>query len=371
MTLASDVQGAPDRASSRSNEGSVGWRLTGIAVVGVAIALSGLALVASVPFDGPARIAVGASLLTGVLVGAALIGIEYALDQRRVAREAALREQLFHLIGEAADDSLATFVAAHFESAWGWFGSLVPDVVGGDEVAIDDMPALARPSGWIWPQDARDLRMSLMWRIEEMADDRSWWRSPEDLAATDAIFFAVTDIAERFGLGLDAADDARLHGAGTATLRRLMGIAQRLSEAGDPIGASRIDQQVNAISFRDTPSYAPRLPGWGDETYDYIIPNEENPLRTLRRELAWITAELRTSKVRVDRFGDSLEAAAPSPAEFRWGALLGPSDSAEEMWDRRFEQGSWFRRLISQAAEDLRRTRLGRIASIEAPLPSD
>jgi hypothetical protein len=335
--------------------------LAGVLVV----AGAGVALVASAPLDGPARSSLGGSLLTGVVVGAALFGFEDSLDRRRAAREEAFRRELYRGMVAAANDSLASLVSTHVGWLWFWFQELVSPTPDESEPAITELPPPARPLGWKGSQDTNDVRRALMWRAEVMGDNPSWWRNEIDLASTDAIYFVATDLAERFDRQPNEEEEiAEIIQAKTRTITRLAGIAQRLSESGAGAEASRIDAQVDSLRFGRTASYIPHLPRWGTEDYDYVIPIGSPPLTAFREEVAWLTAELRERNIRVDRDGDPIEESAPTAEAYRWQPLFSPSETARGAWDRRFESDSWFRRLMGNASSGLSTTKVGRLAGL-------
>lgn len=197
---------------------------------------------------------------------------------------------------------------------------------------------------------------------ELMQDQPSRWHRELNLAMADAIYFTASDLSERFEYQPGNEDVERILTAERRTILRLNGIAQRLSESGNAAAAARLDAQAELLQFQQAASYVPRLSPWGNEYADTVIMIGESPLRTLRREFAWLTAELRERKIRVDRDGDPIGVEPLSGAEYRWGLLFSVSDDPRTAWDDRFKDDSWFRRLTKLTSDGLSDTKLGRLA---------
>ena len=99
-------------------------------------------------------------------------------------------------------------------------------------------------------------------------------------------------------------------------------------------------------------SYVPRLSSWGNEYHDEILTVGSKFYR-LRKGLSWLTAELRKSKIKVDRDGNPLEKNIPAPETYRWEMLFLPDETAGAAWDHRFAEGSWFRQVLSLTSSQL------------------
>jgi hypothetical protein len=357
---------SPDKDNQGRRSG-LGWLLLiGLPTVGAI----GVVLVLTAPLTGSARSSVGASLVTGAVVGLALLGFEASLDSRRSAREAESKRILHQGMMTAASESLAMLIGTHVEWLYDWFAQsshLYDFAAQVSPAKLDakqpewDLKTAARPPGWTWPGDVQEITHALMWRAEVMRDHPYWWQSELDLAMTDAVYFVASDLSERFDNQPDEWPE-RIATVERRTAVRLSGIAQRLSESGNARAAAQLDAQAESLQFQEMVSYAPHLSLWGNEYVDTIIPVGEWPLEELRNEFAWLTAELRERKIAVDRDGDPVDVESPSREQYRWGPLLSASDNPETVWDDRFTEDSWFRRLTSRASGGLSHTKLGRLA---------
>jgi hypothetical protein len=250
---------------------------------------------------------------------------------------------------------------------WSWLGALDRGSVDESELAKEDLRLVAPPPGLSLPEDVAAVRKALMWRAEVMRENQSWWRDEFGLAATDAIYFAASDLAQAIEYQPDETDVRRVFEAKARTITRLSGIAQRLSESGGAADASRLDTQVDALRFGGaaSASYIPTFRSWGilHNTRDDIIRAGRSPLTVFREELAWLTAQLRERKIKVNSDGDPTDENAPAAEAYRWQPLFASSETAEGAWNRRFEVDSWFRRLMKMAASELKKTKLGQLAS--------
>lgn len=306
------------------------------------VAILGLVLVATAPLDGSARSNLGSSLLTGVVVGVTLIGFESILDRRRARREERAKEELRNSILEAGRNGLSFLVRAHMETIF-----MILNKRGQSGLHVR-----AQPANWTGDADTRALQRALMWSIEIMRDDAEWWKSEKSLAQADAIYFVASDLIERYQIEIGEGDLQSLFEALTRALDRLNGTAQRLSESGDTKDAANLDVLSDSLQFHDTPSYVPQLSSWGNEYYDEIL-TTGGLLDRLRKEFSWLTAELRESKIKVDRDGNPLEKNTQASETYRWGVLFSPNETAAEAWEQRFAKGSWFRRVMNTASSQL------------------
>ena len=111
------------------------------------VAILGLVLVATAPLDGSARSNLGSSLLTGVVVGVALIGFESILDDRRTASEERIKEELRNSILEATKNGLSFLIRAHLETL---FMTL-------NKRGRSGLHARAQPANWTGDADTRSV----------------------------------------------------------------------------------------------------------------------------------------------------------------------------------------------------------------------
>jgi hypothetical protein len=361
-TLKSDSPNNPDKLSFFT----LRWAI----FIGLAIlAIAGVVLIATAPFDGSARSSLGGSLLTGVVVGIAVVGFESSLDARRAAREETTKHKMHQEMIDSTNDRLAAFAATHVESLIVLFLNEQSERTAASdqpteptsESANGNLTAHAQPAGWRWPEDAQEISRALIWRAEVMRDEPSWWRSNLELAMTDAIYDVGCDLAQRFEFELDYEGREFVEGR-SRTIDRLSGVAQRLSESGNARAAAELDTQVEHLLYGTMISYMPKLSLFGNQDYEVIIPYGRSSLEELRREFLWLTAQLRTHKISVNQDGDPIRDGSESAEEYRWGLLFSPSDNIHTAWDDRFQNNSWFRRLLTLAPSGLSKTKLGRLA---------
>jgi hypothetical protein len=345
---------------------SLQWALfIGLAILGI----TGVALIVAAPFDGSARTQLGSSLLTGVVVGIAVVGFESSLDTRKAGREEETRRKIHQEMIDSANDRLASFATNYIEALSFLFlqglsnGASAPEqpIESGPESAERGLTPREQPPGWRWPDDAQKVTRALIWRAEFMRDHSDWWHDNLELARTDAIYDVGYDLARMFGWPLDYRDSYFAEER-DRTIDRLSGVAQRLSESGNAAAAARLDEQVEYLRFRNMVSYMPELPLSLNQDDDEIVVIGEGGSGPLRRELLWLTAELREHKIVVDRDGDPVQGESESAEQYRWGPLFSSSDNIITAWDDRFRNNSWFRRLMDLAPSELSRTKLGRLA---------
>ena len=98
--------------------------------------------------DGSARSNLGSSLLTGVVVGVALIGFESILDDRRTASEERIKEELRNIILEATKNGLSFLMRAHLETL---FMTL-------NKRGRSGLHARAQPANWTGDADTRSVQ---------------------------------------------------------------------------------------------------------------------------------------------------------------------------------------------------------------------
>jgi hypothetical protein len=340
------------------------WALyAGLAILGVI----GIVLVATASFDGSARSSLGSSLLTGVVVGTAVVGFESSLDARQAAREEGTRRKIHQEMINSANDRLAALAVKYVEALSALFlHALSGEAAFNQSIESEPQSTEGRLTpreqspGWRWPDDLQNITRALIWRAEFMGDHSDWWRHNLELARTDAIFDVAYHLALAFGWELDYRDPY-LSEELDRTIERLSGVAQRLSESGNATAAANIDSQVESLRYGAMISYIPEVPlspNQGNEVI--IVPlGDSDPVHDA---LLWLTSELREHKVVVDRNGDPVQGKSESAEQYRWGPLFSASDNVSTAWDDRFRDNSWFRRLMDFASSGLSDTKLGRLA---------
>ncbi|MEV0602157.1 hypothetical protein AB0I82_23005 [Streptomyces sp. NPDC050315] len=324
----------------------------------VVLGVIGLAFVISAPFDDAARTGLGSALLTGLIVSIAVAAIERGIEARRVASERRRDEEQHQAMHEVARNRLGRLIASH---AWAYWQLFLP---------YRDNPnfVMKLPTGF-GDEDMHEVHRSLHWIREMMGANQRWWQDPTLRETVDALSFIATDLLERTRLPeilmedeQDEDPEARLSAQQSLqsisvererTVDRLAGVAQRLAEAGDSQRAFLIDGQVDLLLSPDLPVgiYAPTLEPL--ETIEGITLFGRRPLSPLRDEVAWIVDQLRPDPITVNEYGAPIASGAPEPAKYRWSHLFDAHDEPEGMWEQRFTQNSWLRRIFARAASEL------------------
>ncbi|MGW2288561.1 hypothetical protein [Streptomyces phaeochromogenes] len=323
-----------------------------------ALAATGLALVLSAPLDGAARTGLGSTLLTGLIIGISVSGIERGIEARRVAAERRRDEEQYEAMLDLARNGLGGLMAAY---VWAYWWLLLP--YSDDPNFVTNLPAGFRN------EDSREVHRGLQWLREMMGADQSWWRDQTLREAADALSFVATDLLERTSFREILTEEGQRQNpaawqsvqeslrlieiARERAVERLEGVAQRLAQAGDSQRALRIDGQVEALVLPDFFMwvYAPTLDRL--ETRDGET-ELDRPLSSVRTEVAWIVDQLRPDPIAANEYGEPAVANAPEHAVYRWSHLFDVHEGAEGAWDRRFSQGSWLRRIFARAGTDLR-----------------
>jgi hypothetical protein len=335
-----------DRPENRQATRFLLWILAGVGVV----ALIGIILISTAPMNGEARNNLGVGLLTGVIVGLALVGTEYALDRRREARALALAASQRIGFVESARLSIADLVVAHVQH------------LAMKLMSTSDIPdARAQPAGWQGESDKSLVVRGLMWVAELPAQDPTWWRTPRKLAAVDAIFLTATDVAERCGLHVSADELNAMAFETDRAVSRISIAAERLSESGDPYSAHELDRLSDELLSGEVRTDLPDLGDWGTADFDSII-TVGGAFHNMREFVAYLIDQLWVDQAS-DEGAQEWRNREDDVAIQRWGELLTDTPTGAIRWGDRFLDGSWLRALLEQASTEIRATFLDETSS--------
>jgi hypothetical protein len=324
-------------------------------VAAVLLAAAGLALVATAGFDDQTRSDLGSALITGVIVGVAIVFLERSIDDRREQREREHREQQLDGMQAVANSALARLITAHMSTLW---FALAP-------YTEPESPAapLESPAGYL-PDDVNRVHQAVQWLREKMGADPLWWRDERFLVTADAVCFTATDLLEQLGFP-DHEGDEQDHETETGlqelylsrnhTIDQLNGFATLFAEAADVERAVALFGQVDALSLPSSMRvYMPALDFISTVDEDDINWLHPRQLSGVRMEICWLVDQLRPGPaVAVNEWGAPFAPDAPDAAAYRWGLLLEPGEDFETMWNSRFAQGSSLRRIFQTAGSEL------------------
>lgn len=228
----------------------------------------------------------------------------------------------------------------------------------------DDRQFTYGPPAGFRDGDIGELQRVLQWLSEVSGVDADWWRDVSMLVTADAAVWVASDVIDRLA-ELDESDDQFARAMDTTHARRrdaiiqLAEIARRLTEIGETASASEATIVAKALSNAEpAPSYMVILDSYvrGDDGNDYI---GDRPYGFMRHEVSWFVDLLRPDVIELDGFGEPRGVDPPSAAVYRWGRLLTPDDGTDQIWETRFAEGSWFRRVMQRAHDDYPSGRLG------------
>jgi hypothetical protein len=259
----------------------------------VALAALGVWLITTVEFGPDTRVELGASLLTGVVVGTVLIAHEHLLGVRRAREADETRERLRDGLCTEAERVVASFLGAHVMTIIGAFVQVAP---------VPAQRGPGRPSSVV--SDDRLTLGRLTASGRRLEADASWWRTrPEALDEVLRAYAAAVMLAERVGLAVspvwEEIDRARAH-----AVARLTRMAERLSAAGFMSEARDLDQLAEALES-----------GWGllDLEHRSVEPGPWlGPWRPLIAEACWLGRRLGADASRATSAGGRA-AADPAP----------------------------------------------------------
>jgi hypothetical protein len=144
---------------------------------------------------------------------------------------------------------------------------------------------------------------------------------------------------------------------------RLDEIAKRQNLIEDRTSAS--NTMIIAKCMRRTldvqPSYLVDLDGYR-RLHDDVEIIGERPFGWVRAEISWFVDRLRPDPMEVDRFGEPLGKDPPPASVYRWGRLLQSEDDPVTVWESRFSEKSWFRRVLQRARNEYPSGQLARLS---------
>jgi hypothetical protein len=242
---------------------------------------------------------------------------------------------------DGAKAAMASFVRAHCEMLWSRLARNL------------DADLAFPPDGWQSEHDAVGVHRTLQWRIEIMARDEEWWRDSGSVAATDATYFVASDLADHLDFTVEQDELEYAQNLMTRTANRLSALAQRLSESGHVADATRLDSQADLLGNGDTQAYQPSLAVWRETEGVDILRQPDSGTAAIRDQIAWMNDRIRGDTLPINRFGDPVGDAIPTPEQHRWGALMTAETAADVTWGDRFTDSSWFRNIMATAAQEL------------------
>jgi hypothetical protein len=327
-----------------------------------AVGVLGAALVSTAPLDDQGRNNLGVGLLAGVVVGAALIVVGYALDKQRRANEEEQDERQRQGLLEYARGRLARLVQQYArELEWRTYRALQ-----------DALPA-GSPPHFRGREDVRTVWRSILWISDIDQTDPHWYRDPATVECVDLTLLVSSHIIERHGGGpAEPAEFERLEFFTEDTASRLSGTADILSQLRSPDRAQRLADVSSTIqlaavtlSVRDALGAAgvPPLPRVELDVDEDGVTHLEAPdagTQFISQFLAYVVDLLQHG------FGE--DRAAPSPlvvgsrrlidspdddgiVRHRWPSLIRGSEAVEGLWAERYADGSWLRKALKYGSE--------------------
>lgn len=352
-------------ATTSNNEGrsrGTRGRPTLWVVIICAVGVLGAALVATAPFDDQGRDNLGVGLLTGVVVGAALIAVEYALDKQRRANEEDQDDLQRQGLLEYARGRLAGLVQQYArELEWRTYRTL------------QDASFAGSPPHFRGREDVRAVWRSLLWISDIDQTDPHWYRDAATVERVDLTVLVASHIIERHGGGPAAPTEfERLQFFNVDAASRLSGTADILSQLRSPDRAQRladvsstIQLAAETLSVRDAVGTAgvPPLPRAELEVDNEGVTHLEAPdagTQFIRQFLAYVVDLL------LRGFGE--DPSAPSTllvgshrlidspdddriVRHRWPSLIRGSEAVEGLWAERYADGSWLRKALEYGAD--------------------
>jgi len=215
------------------------------------------------------------------------------------------------------------------------------------------------PSGFLEP-DLRQLHRTTQWLVDIADRDVGWWRDVTILVSADATVWVVSDVVDRL-TPPDTKEHSEFEGAMDSRHVRRRTVIERLVEAAkrqDSIagaGSAAANETKDLVrclyKCEVRPSYLVDLDAYTRRDDDVEIIGDR-PFSYLREAVSWITDYLRPDRLEVDRVGEPVEPNTPPPASYRSSRLLHPQDDPATVWESRFSEGSWFRRVIERGRNE-------------------
>jgi len=205
--------------------------------------------------------------------------------------------------------------------------------------------------------DIRELHRTLQWLTDVADRDPGWWRDVSILVAADATVWVASDVMDRLTPPNDSDSQFEsvldtIHNRRRTAIMRLVEIVKQQNLMGDRISAAdtmKIAENLKTMNVQ--PSYLVSLDGY-TRLHDGVEIIGERPFGWMRTEVSWFTDRLRPDPLEVDRFGEPLGIDPPPASAYRWGRLLRPEDDPATVWESRFSDNSWFRRILQRARNE-------------------
>jgi hypothetical protein len=249
----------------------------------------------------------------------------------------------------AVREQLGSVVAAH---VWALWQLLLPH---------RDEPQFSfnLPTGFR-ERDLRELQLTTQWLTDVAERDAGWWRDVSILVTADATVWVASDVMDR----LTPPDDSKdtMANRRRTAIERLAEIAKQQNLVGDRTGASDTMNMAKCLQTLDVqPSYLVDLDSYR-RLYDDVEIIGERPFGRVRAEVSWFVDCLRPDPMEVDRFGEPLGIDPPPASVYRWGRLLRSADDPATVWESRFSDNSWFRRVLQRARNEYPSGQLARLS---------
>jgi hypothetical protein len=246
----------------------------------------------------------------------------------------------------AVREQLGSVVAAH---VWALWQLLLPHQ---DEPKF----SFSLPTGFR-ERDLHELQLTVQWLTDVADRDTGWWRDVSILVTADATVWVASDVMDRltppddsnsqFERALDTMANRR-----RTAIERLIEIVNQQNLVGDRTSASDTMNIAKYLQKLDVqPSYLVNLDSY-TRLYDDVEIIGERPFGWMRAEVSWFVDYLRPDPVEVDRFGEPLGLDPPPASVYRWGRLLRSEDDPATVWESRFSENSWFRRVLQRARNE-------------------
>ena len=246
----------------------------------------------------------------------------------------------------AVREQLGSVVAAH---VWALWQLLLPHR---DEPQFSFSPPTGFREG-----DLRELQLTTQWLTDVAERDAGWWRDVSILVTADATAWVASDVMDR----LTPPDDSKSQfesALDTMANRRrtaiecLGEIAKQQNLVRDRTSASDTMKFAKCLHTLDVqPSYLVDLDSY-TRLYDRVEFVGERPFGWVRAEVSWFVDCLRPDPIKVDKFGEPLGLDPPPASVYRWGRLLRSADDPTTVWESRFSDNSWFRRVLQRARNE-------------------
>ena len=222
--------------------------------------------------DGGARTALGASLVTGVLVGFVLIAHANLLVARGTHEAEERRTRLRDGLCAEGEQVVASLLGAHVMAITSALLDVAPVRTPRDPAGVTSVIP-----------DARFTLRRLTRAALRVEAGPSWWRDPEAVDEVVHNYVAAVVLAEQVGIPVVPVWD-EIHRSREHAAERLTRMAERLSAEGFVAEAQKLDRLAEALGS-----------GWGllDLEHRFSEPGAlHGPWRSLIAEACWLGRRL-------------------------------------------------------------------------------